>query len=193
MGKCCAEKELCLFRPTNRLKKTNPISAGPRDPCIPLFHHSNIPAKNVLCKTKPISRARGKAEEVGRPAHKQSQSAGAIAPNKANWPRTDWKRRWAGAGNADHDGANVRNEADFPGAGSVVPAGSAGLRRVKQSQSSRSTTRCKCSTKMELWQICPANRLKKTKPISGAQPTWGSGIRHRTPDTPRTFEQETNC
>ncbi len=127
----------CQQSVVGRLCKTNPIPGGPRYPSIPLCHHSNIPAPSVLCETKPIPPDRQDGQVLGgkgvmanltckRPPQNKANShigrtgprpempppAGTSVRNKANWPRTDWKRRWAGAGNAADDAASVRNKAN---------------------------------------------------------------------------------
>ena len=128
----------CQQSVVGRLCKTNPIPGGPRYPSIPLCHHSNIDAApSVLCETKPIPPDRQDGQVLGgkgvmanltckRPPQNKANShigrtgprpempppAGTSVRNKANWPRTDWKRRWAGAGNAADDAASVRNKAN---------------------------------------------------------------------------------
>jgi hypothetical protein len=71
-------------------------------PIIPPFHPSGIPVPRLQgrgqsCETKPIP---------GRAGWGEAGGTGGVGccTNKANLPRTDWKRRWAGAGNAAADG-----------------------------------------------------------------------------------------
>jgi hypothetical protein len=99
IGKYLVEKELWRIEHARDLRKTKPISSR-RTRTAGRWQGSG---RNLSCKTKPIclgSAARG--------------TAGTGCTNKANWPRTDWKRRWAGAPNAAAGGDKRAKRSQFP-------------------------------------------------------------------------------